>query len=95
MPERPYIINLNTISNRAFQRILKLDNFYIESKDPEDYLGIAYFWNHAYRHWLRDATPHQRVRVYCEFRKRNLVVDVESDEHEQIVRSICEKQVQS
>lgn len=47
-----------------------------------------WFWNYAYRHYLRDASLSQRNKVKSEFIKRGLELDGESPEHAYIVVSI-------
>lgn len=56
-----YSINLNSISWGASGEIYKLDKSFIGT---EDYIGIAYFWTHEYKHYLRDATISQRRRIH-------------------------------
>lgn len=56
-----YSINLNAISWGASGEIYKLDKKFIGT---EDYMGIAYFWGHEYKHYLRDATISQRRRIH-------------------------------
>ena len=56
-----YSINLNAISWVASGEIYKLDKKFIGT---EDYMGIAYFWGHEYKHYLRDFTISQRRRIH-------------------------------
>lgn len=60
-----------------------------EAIGTKNYLGVAYFWNYEYRHYLRDATDSKRRRVHNAFIKAGLSVDGESPEHEAIVRKVC------
>ena len=54
-------INLNTISNAAFSKMYELDKQFVGT---ENYMGLAYYWNYEYRHYLRDAKPYIRMKVY-------------------------------
>ena len=56
-----YAINLNAISWGASGEIYKLDKKFIGT---EDYMGVAYFWSHEYKHFLRDFTVSQRRRIH-------------------------------
>ena len=87
--DRTHRINLNFISYKAHAELLLLDHKLLDSTDPEDYLGIAYFWGQPYKHALRDASTAQRVKVYRAWRKQGLDLIGESPEHEAIVRRVC------
>jgi len=54
-----YSINLNAISWGASGEIYKLDKKFIGT---QDYMGVAYFWSHEYKHILRDMSITQRRR---------------------------------
>jgi len=56
-----YAINLNAISWGATSEIYKLDKKFVGT---EDYMGVAYFWSHEYKHTLRDVTISQRRRIH-------------------------------
>lgn len=56
-----YSINLNAISWGASSEIYKLDKKFIGTKD---YMGVAYFWSHEYKHTLRDISITQRRRIH-------------------------------
>ncbi len=56
-----YSINLNAISWGASGEIYKLDKKFIGT---QDYMGVAYFWGHEYKHILRDMSITQRRRVH-------------------------------
>jgi|11BtaG_2_1085332.scaffolds.fasta_scaffold42656_3 hypothetical protein len=56
-----YAINLNAISYGASSEIYKLDKKFIGT---EDYMGVAYFWSHEYKHTLRDISITQRRRIH-------------------------------
>ena len=52
---------LNFTDADQFAAITKLDKSYIGTKS---YMGFASFWDHEVKHWLRDATPFQRVKIH-------------------------------
>jgi len=75
---------LNSIPPRAHQAILKLDKNFIGTPN---YMGVAPFWNAAYKHSLKDASPAKRRAVHQTFLKNRLQVDGVSPEHEAIVKN--------
>ena len=79
------MINLNNITFKAFSDIYELDKRYVGT---DDYLGVAYFWNYEYRHYLRDTTNHRRKRVHDLFLKEGLDVAGSSDRHLKIIQNI-------
>jgi len=66
----------------AYLKVLKLDDTLVGGPN---YMGVAYFWNHEYRHYLRDASEVERVRVHKKLLKAGLKVDGCSKKHEQII----------
>ena len=69
-------------NEEAFSRLFELDRSFHGTKD---YMGITYFWNYAYRHYLRDASPYRRKLVHDAFIRAGLELDEESDAHQAIV----------
>lgn len=63
-------------------KLLELDESFLGT---DNYLGLAYFWNHEYRHYLRDASPLQRVQVHNCFCDFGLELAGESDLHLQLI----------
>lgn len=76
-------MNLETLSWAALEKLNQLDRSFVGT---EDYMGLAYFWNHEYKHYLRDASITQKRRVHNHFLKNGLALAGESDEHERIVK---------
>jgi len=62
-------INLNTITFEAFKKLYELDKSYVGTPN---YMGIAYFWNHEYRHYLRDMSEYRRRLVHKKGLKENI-----------------------
>ena len=54
-------INLETITFEAFSKLLELDQSFVRTPN---YMGIAYFWNYEYRHYLRDMSGYRRRLVH-------------------------------
>ena len=54
----------------------------------KDYQGYAYFWQHEYKHFLRDCTRGRRKRVHNAWLKEGLPLDGISKRHMEIVRKI-------
>jgi hypothetical protein len=79
------MLNLNTITLRAFTDIMELDFGFVGS---DNYMGVAYFWAYEYRHYLRDTTNAKRKKVHDRFLKENLELSGVSDRHYQIIKSI-------
>ena len=71
-----------SVTGKAEEAILWLDSGFVGTPD---YMGMAWFWNYEYRHYMRGATRRQRQRVHAAFLKTGLPVDGQSDEHEAIV----------
>lgn len=69
----------------AFAKIQDLDQTFVGTPH---YMGIAYYWNYAYRHYLRDATGKQRKLVHDKLLAHNLDLNGETQMHTQIIQSI-------
>lgn len=54
-----------------------------------DYMGVAWFWNYAYRHYLRDASYGTRRKVHHAFVDAGLELSGESDLHLSIVQCLA------
>lgn len=78
-------MNLNTITLKAYSALYEIDQTFIGT---ENYMGIAYFWHYAFRHYLRDASYYERITVHKTFLYHNLSVSDETQLHWQIVKDI-------
>jgi hypothetical protein len=56
----------------------------------ENYSGLAYFWDHEYKHYLRDASRRIKKRIHDEFISNGLCVSDVSDEHFKIIMKYCD-----
>jgi hypothetical protein len=81
-------MNLDTLTLKAYQKIYELDEKFIGT---ENYMGIAYFWHYAFRHYLRDAADYQRVKVHKAFLDHNLNVSDDTVLHLQIIKNIIKQ----
>ena len=54
-------INLNTITFEALSKLYQLDKSFVGTPN---YMGMAYFWNYEYRHYLRDMSNYRRRLVH-------------------------------
>lgn len=52
------------------------------------YMGLCYFWNIEYKHYLRDATYKERKEVHKEFIKNKLDLVGVSNKHLNIIKKI-------
>ena len=50
-----------------------------------DYMGLAYWWDHEYKHTLREVTPKQRKKTHDAILAAGLPLDGVSDEHAAII----------
>jgi len=54
-------MNLGDISWDATVEIYKLDEKYVGTKN---YMGVAYFWGHEYKHTMRDLSYAKRRKIH-------------------------------
>lgn len=82
-------MNLDTLTLEAYKKLYELDEKFIGT---ENYIGIAYFWHYAFRHYLRDATTEQRKKVHSKILEYNLGVSDATEMHWDIIKDIFEEQ---
>ena len=91
-----YFINMNTASPKATMALLELDKSFVGSKD---YLGLAYFWAHEFKHYLRDATISQRKRIHHAWLDNSLSFEagidpgIDTSEHWKIISKVLKTEV--
>ena len=87
-----YSINLETASWNATVGIMDLDKTFVGTAD---YMGVAYFWSHEFKHWLRSCTVVERRRVHSAWLRNGLSFDagidptIDSAPHWEIVKRVC------
>ena len=83
-------LNINALTNDAIDGLHALDRSFIGTKN---YMGVAWFWGNAYKHYLRgDIKPisfRTRRRVHNAMLKAGLDVAGESEQHLAIVIRHC------
>ena len=85
-----YSINLNTISWDATDALIKLDETFVGTPN---YLGMTYFWAYEYRHYMRDASIAQRVKVHKKWLQAGLDFLKTSQAHWDIIGKVLKKDV--
>jgi hypothetical protein len=83
-------MNLNTdrLTMDATTSLLNLDKTFIGTVD---YMGVTYFWNYTYRHYLRDTSYTVRRRVHAALLAAGLDVDGESAAHISVIWNIVRR----
>ena len=72
------------LSGEMFIKLYEWDKTLIGT---EEYMGLAYFWSHEYKHYLRAATCLQRKNAHDRILRAGLELSGESDEHLRIIES--------
>ena len=70
------------VNSTSLVKVLRLDETLVGTPN---YMGLAFFWNYEYRHFLRDTSVSKRVRVHHKLLQAGLEVNGSSDLHEQII----------
>ena len=87
-----YSINLDTATWNATDAIRQLDKSFVGTPD---YMGVAYFWSHEFKHWLRNCTVAERKKVHQLWLKNNLSFEAGIDPqidcrpHWEIIKRVC------
>ena len=71
------------LTHMVFSKLFMID---ISNIGTPDYAGLAYFWNHDYRHYMRDASAYRRVLVHDAFLRHGLDLADASAQHEAIIK---------
>lgn len=82
------VIDTERITSKAFIEMIFLDEKFIGTPD---YMGICYFWNYEYRHYLRDASFAIRQKVHKDLLDAGLPTDEASDKHLKIIIKYCKQ----
>ena len=77
-------LNTNLLTMDATTALINLDKTLIGTAD---YMGVAYFWNYTYRHYLRDTSYTVRRRVHAALLAAGLDVDGESPAHLAVIEN--------
>ena len=76
-------INLNTMPHEAYMLLWHSDKNFVGT---QNYVGLAYYWNYDYRHYLRDASPYVKRKVHSMFIKHGLDLVGSTEKHLSIIR---------
>lgn len=76
------VLTTNAITWEAFEGLNNLDESFTGTPN---HMGIAWFWNHGFRHYLRDASFSGRRRVHRAFLAAGVEVAGYSEIHIDIV----------
>ena len=79
--------NSSYVTVDAFNAIFKLDKTFVGTGN---YLGLAYFWAHEYRHYLRDCTMAKRRTVHKKWLQAGLNLEGISDKHLSIIKHVLD-----
>ena len=79
--------NSSYVTVDAFNAIFKLDKTFVGTGN---YLGLAYFWAHEYRHYLRDCTMAKRRTVHKKWLQAGLYLEGISDKHLSIIKHVLD-----
>lgn len=79
------LLNIDSLPFDAFDQLMQLDRRLVGTPN---YMGIAYFWNIEYKHYLRDCTYAQRRKIHNKFIKAGLHVMTQSEAHDQIILQV-------
>ena len=81
-----HYLNLETVPMEALRAILEIDKGFIGTPH---YMGVAFFWNYDYRHFLRDASVARRRDAHSRLLDAGLSVCGSSDAHFRIMTFVC------
>ena len=80
-----YMIDLNVVTFDAFCKLNDLDKTFIGTLD---YMGVAYFWGHGVKHYLREASQAQRRRIHKKWLQQGLDLQYDSDDHFRVIGEV-------
>ena len=67
----------------GFSALHSLDETF---QNTDDYMGLSFFWNYEYRHYLRDANCSKRKLAHDRILRAGLCLIDKSPEHLAIIR---------
>jgi hypothetical protein len=71
------------VPGASLHYLLQLDEKFIGTNS---YLGLAFFWSHDYRHYLREQSPTRLQKIHQELLKAGLTPHGVSSEHEAVIK---------
>lgn len=85
MSDSTYMIDLNVVTLEAFGKLNALDDTFIGTPN---YMGVAYFWGHGVKHYLRGASQAQKRRVHKKWLEQGLDLYGDSDDHFRVIGEV-------
>jgi hypothetical protein len=93
MRDSTYKIDLNVVTFDAFCALNALDKTFVGTPN---YMGVAFFWGHGVKHYLREASQAERRKIHKKWLAEGLDLHGESYRHHEIIRQvICQAFEQS
>ena len=83
-----YSINLDVLPWPATDALIRHDQTQVGTLG---YLGVAYFWAHDYKHYLRPMSVAGKRWVHTKLIKEGLSVDGVSDRHQLIIEQASKR----
>ena len=77
--------DIGSITTNAYHMLLELDE---QLTGTEDYMGMAYFWGHEYKHYLRDCSYAQRRKIHKRLMAENIELTGKSDRYLEIIKDV-------
>lgn len=88
----PADCRLPPVTARMFNVFHRIDEAMIGTPD---YAGIAYWWDHEYKHPLRACTAKQRKKAHDAILAAGLPLDGVSDNHKMIIERAAKRKVRA
>lgn len=82
------VIDMEALSWKATEKLHDLDATFVGTPD---YMGMAFFWSHDVKFYLREATYEQRRKYHAALLKAGKPLTWSGPEAERLARSICGK----
>ena len=78
---------LNAKIIRKFRAGEQIDAYFLDELNigTKNYLGVAHFWPHEYRHAMRNLNCVQRIKVHNALMKAGLIVDEATEANATII----------
>jgi hypothetical protein len=85
MRDSTYKIDLNVVTFDAFCALNALDKTFVGTPN---YMGVAFFWGHGVKHYLREASQAERRKIHKKWLAEGLDLHGESYRHHEIIRQV-------
>ena len=85
MRDSTYKTDLNVVTFDAFCALNALDKTFVGTPN---YMGVAFFWGHGVKHYLREASQAERRKIHKKWLAEGLDLHGESYRHHEIIRQV-------